>query len=89
LENGDPARAAPLLRKAVLLDASNGEVYLSLSAAELALGRLEIALADYREAVRLLSESDQACAGLAQCYWQLHQFQKGGDVKNILIVSGP
>jgi O-antigen ligase/Flp pilus assembly protein TadD len=54
LENGDPARAAPLLRKAVLLEASNGEVYLSLSAAELALGRLEIALADYREAVRLL-----------------------------------
>jgi O-antigen ligase len=65
LEAGEAERAAPLLRQAVRLDASSGMAYLHLTAAELALGRLDAALADYREAVRLLPESEQADAALA------------------------
>ena len=53
MEDDHPEKAALLLRQAVSLDASNGEAYIYLGAAELALGRLEIALADYREAIRL------------------------------------
>ena len=71
LTRGDPETAAPLLRHAVILDGSDGEAYLYLGAAELALGRLDEALADYREAVRLLPQSGPAYAGLAHCYWQM------------------
>lgn len=71
LEEDDPERAGLLLRRAVMLDASSGEAYLYLGAAESALGRHTAALADYREAVRLLPESSQAYAGLAHCYWRL------------------
>lgn len=75
LEAGDPETAAPLLRRAVRLDASSGEAYLHLGAAELALGRLAVALADYREAVRLLPDSGRAYAGLATCLWHLDRRQ--------------
>lgn len=73
LENNNPQTAAALLRQAVQLDASNGEAYIYLGAAELALGRLTAARDDYREAVRLLPQSSVAHAGLAECYWQLNQ----------------
>ncbi len=71
LETGAPEDAAPLLRTAVRLDASNGEAYIYLGAAELAVGRVAAGLADYREAVRLLPNSSQAHVGLAEALWQL------------------
>ncbi|MDT8306932.1 MAG: O-antigen ligase family protein [Anaerolineae bacterium] len=75
LDDGDAQRAAELLRQAVWLDASHGEAYLYLAAAEQALGRLGVALADYREAARLLPDSAAAYAGIAYCHWQLDQPQ--------------
>jgi cytochrome c-type biogenesis protein CcmH/NrfG/O-antigen ligase len=72
----DPQKAAPLLREAVRLDGSNGQAYIYLGAAELALNRLDIALADYHEAVRLAPDSSHAYAGLANVYWQMDQPQE-------------
>ncbi len=60
-----------MLRQAVALGATGGEAYLYLGAAEAALGRLEIALAAYQEAVRLLPESGAAHTGAAAAYWRL------------------
>ncbi len=71
LTRGDPEAAAKLLRQAVLLDASSGEAYLHLAAAERALGRPQTALADAQEAVRLLPDSPDALAMLAWCYHDL------------------
>lgn len=76
LDANDAETAAPLLRRAVQLDSSSSAAYLSLAAAELALGRLAVALADYQEAVRLAPTSSRAHAGLADAYWQLNQPQK-------------
>jgi tetratricopeptide (TPR) repeat protein len=76
LEDDDPGSAAPLLRRAVQLDASNGQTFLYLGAAELAVGRLEVALAAYHEAVRLVPDSGPAYAGIATCYWLLERPQE-------------
>ena len=73
LSRGDAAAAAPLLRRAVQLDASSGIAYLYLGQAEHALGRVEIAIADYLEAVRLLPDSAPAYTGLASAYWALEE----------------
>jgi O-antigen ligase/Tfp pilus assembly protein PilF len=73
LSRGDAAAAAPLLRRAVQLDASSGIAYLHLGQAEQALGRVEIAIADYLEAVRLLPDSAPAYTGLASAYWALEE----------------
>ena len=75
LEANDLETAVTLLRQAVKLDASNGQAYIYLGAAELAVGRLTIARDDYLEAVRLLPQSGAAYAGLAESYWQLGQRQ--------------
>jgi tetratricopeptide (TPR) repeat protein len=76
LQGDNPQAAAPLLRQAVVLDGSNGAAYVYLGDAELALGRVQVALADYREAVRLLPASAQAYAGMAACYLRLDQPQQ-------------
>ncbi len=71
LQGGDIQQAAVLLRQAIKLDASNGDTYLRLAAAEVSQGNLNAALNAYHEAVRLLPDSSQAYSGLAYCYWQL------------------
>lgn len=73
LDDGDANAAARLLREAVRLDATQGEAYLYLATAEQALGRLEIAVADYQEALRLVPGSSEAYTGLAASYWQLNR----------------
>jgi tetratricopeptide (TPR) repeat protein len=73
LEHGDPKVAAYFLRQAVILDATDGQAYIYLGAAEQALGRFETARADYQEAARLLPESSLAHLGLASCYWWLNR----------------
>jgi O-antigen ligase/tetratricopeptide (TPR) repeat protein len=73
LEDGDASTAAQLLRQAVFLDATHGEAYLYLAAAEQALGRLDIALADYREAARLVPKSSDAYVGMAEVLTRLNR----------------
>jgi tetratricopeptide (TPR) repeat protein len=71
LQGGRYAEAAVRFQKAVDLDATDGYAFAHLGDAELALGRVDEALAAYRQAVHWEPRLATGYAGLARCYWRL------------------
>ena len=73
LQAGDPAGAAPLLRKAVDLDTTDVEGWLLLAGLELQQRRPASALIMYRQAGRHAPERTDPVLGVARAYWLLGQ----------------
>ena len=71
LRAGQPAEARPHLQRAVDLDATDGQAYADLGAAELALGHIEAGHAAYAGSVRWSPDLVDGHLGLARCTWLL------------------
>lgn len=71
LRAGRPAEARPHLQRAVDLDATDGQAYADLGAAELALGHIEAGHAAYAETIRWSPDLIDGYLGLARCTWLL------------------